>query len=1276
MKSKFLLLTFILSFSLLRLDAQSLTINRSLRWTAPQEISISKFSKLKLPHFQGAVYLEEPAKTPWFTESIPLTASGESPSYTFGRSQWEPISSAEAELLKGVTIPSSPSVNIHIVYERKKPILELQLLPLRSNNGVIEKLSSFELQVNIQPLSNAALRTSRSATTTESVLSSGNFVKVGITSSGVYQIPRAMLAAMGMNVSINPKNLRVYGNGGAMLPERNNIYYPDDLIENAIVVSGESDNTFDEGDYILFYAQGPTVWTYDSNRELFRQQRNLYADTTWYFITADQGPGKRISPQAQADAPVTATATTFDDYAFIENDEENFLHSGRRWFGNRMEVITSHSFSVGMTNLSSGPHKIASRLANRGSNASSFSVSVNGQTFNQPVNASDLNYLSPYVTENESVFTFNGSNPVINISVSKPSNNSIGWIDYLTLNVKRNLVMDGSWMDFRNRELTGGGEVVEFVMGNANSSVRIWEVTNLYDIREQNADINGSSLRFKVNADSLREFVAVNVNGSFAQPIPGGPVANQNLHGLAQPDMIIVTPRALINQANTLANLHRNFDGLDVIVAEVSQIYNEFSSGKQDIAGIRNFVRMFYERAGNDPELMPQYLLMMGDGTFRPKRIGENGWTQLPTYESVESVNPIGSYGSDDFFGLLDPTEGASIHSSGAGALDISIGRLPVSNPDEANAMLYKIEYYMTSQSTMNDWRNRVCFVADDEDSNTHLEQQELVSNVVAQKHPVYNIDKIYLDAYPQESGAGGQRYPLVNLEIDNEMERGVLMMNYAGHGGEEGLALERVITIPDIEGYSNLQNMPLFLTATCEFSRFDNPDFTSAGEYLVINPQGGAVAAFTTTRLTFSTSNQALNRNVMDTLFSKVNGSYQRMGDILRAGKNKTGSSANNRSFALMGDPALMLAYPRQQVFTSTVNGKNPGAFPDTISALELVTITGFVSADGVNPDPTFNGIVIPTVFDKPTTLYTLSNDIGAGGSVAVPFQLQQNVIFRGPASVVNGLFSFSFVVPQDIQLQYGFGKISYYARKTGTLTDAHGYLNNIIVGGFSTNPTTDDQGPTVQLYMNNEKFVSGGITDENPDLLAYVEDDIGINTVGTGIGHDITAVLDGNSGSPYILNDFYEPELDNFRKGKVRYPFRNLAVGPHSLTFKVWDVANNSSTASIDFVVVESEEMAINHVLNYPNPFTTNTQFFFESNQPGVPLVVEIQVFTVSGKLVKNIETVVQTSGYRSEPIAWNGRDDYGDKIGRGVYIYRLKVTSPEGKTAEKFEKLVILN
>jgi hypothetical protein len=411
-----------------------------------------------------------------------------------------------------------------------------------------------------------------------------------------------------------------------------------------------------------------------------------------------------------------------------------------------------------------------------------------------------------------------------------------------------------------------------------------------------------------------------------------------------------------------------------------------------------------------------------------------------------------------------------------------------------------------------------------------------------------------------------------------------------------------------------------------------------------------------------------------MDTLLTLQNGQFQTLGDVLRNAKNKTGSSFNNRSFTLLGDPALRLTYPQHKVFTSLVNGKNTTQFPDTLSALEYVTISGFVSVDGVNPATDFNGIVTPTIFDKSSNRSTLGNDYLS--SPVLNFTTQENVIFRGPVSVVNGQFTFSFVVPKDINLAYGYGKISYYAKKNNSLIDAHGALTNIIVGGFSENPFTDDTGPLVRLHMNNEQFVSGGITDENPDMLAFIQDDIGINTVGTGIGHDITAVLDGNTSNPFILNDFYESELDNFRKGKIRYPFRDLEEGPHTLTLKVWDVANNSTSASIDFVVVKNEELALDHVLNYPNPFSTNTQFFFEYNQPGIPVDVEIQIFTVSGKIVKTLRDKFTTNGFRSDPIVWNGQDDYGDKIGRGVYLYKLKVVTPEGKSAEKIEKLVILN
>jgi len=683
-------------------------------------------------------------------------------------------------------------------------------------------------------------------------------------------------------------------------------------------------------------------------------------------------------------------------------------------------------------------------------------------------------------------------------------------------------------------------------------------------------------------------------------------------------------------------------------------------------------MRMFYERHSGDDA--PKYLLLFGDGSydFKNRIAGNNNF--IPTYESAESLNPIGSYASDDFFGMLDPTEGFNIHTIGAGQLDIGVGRFPVSNADQANALVNKVIHYATSRDCLNDWRNMLSFIADDEDSSTHLDQQEDVIDIIKDRFPVYNFDKIYLDAYQQTTGSGGQRYPQVNIDITNRIERGTLIWNFAGHGGELGLTQERVVTIPEINAWKNINNLTLFITATCEFSRFDNPELVSAGEYAILNKDGAGIALFTTVRLTFSSSNKALNSNIMDTIFSRQGGSHLRLGEVLQFAKNATGSSFNNRSFALLGDPALMLAFPKYDIETLTIKGEAAGSQSDTLKALERITITGrIVYPETSNIVSNFNGVCIPTVFDKESSYNTLSND---PTSPARQFNLRNNIIFRGPVTVKNGNFSFTFVVPKDIRYEYGEGKISYYARHANTLDDAHGYYNNLIVGGFSDNPITDDAGPIVQLFMNNTQFVNGGMTDENPDFLALVEDDIGINTVGTGIGHDITAILDNNTANPIVLNDFYEAAQDDYTKGSVRYPYRNLSEGPHTIRFKVWDVANNSSEATIDFVVVKNQELALSHVLNYPNPFSTQTNFFFEYNQPNVPVDVEISIFTVSGKIVKNIYASIVSSGFRSEPISWDGTDDYNDKIGRGVYVYRLRVRTPEGKMAEKYEKLVLLN
>ena len=1270
--SKIISIVFLLFLNLFSY-AQEKNSTQQIKWTQPRAIKISQYDTQKLLSFEGAQYIGEIKELPYLQKVVPIQSNMEVARVEIKNPIYTSLIASELNLLpSNLSLLDSPELIYGTVYDKKKPFLEYRILPFRKTAKGIEKLVSYDLNISYSPNTQSSAKPK--SLVANSILTSGSWFKIGVTSTGIYKISKQTLINMGMNTAFNPMNFRVYGNGGAMLPERNNIFYPDDLAENAIYFQGEQDGNFDDQDFALFYAKGPASWSYDNAKGIFKHAKNLYCDTAWYFITADLGPGKRIASQGQSSATATHNVDVFDDYGFVENDQENFMKTGRRWFGNKMEATNSFSFNFSFPNATAGPHKLTSNLLARNTSVTNFNVSVNGQSYSQAVNAlSGVGYLDTYAKENESTFIVNGNLSNANVTIDRQTSGSIAWIDYIILNVKRNLAFTGSQLQFRSQDVTGIGNISQYNITSANSTLKIWEVTNKYDVTEQSYSVNGSTISFVQASDSLRDYVVFDPSGSFSTPITGGSFSNQNLHGTAQVDYIIVAHPAFLSAAEKLANHHRSADGMRVIVTTPQLIYNEFSSGSQDIGGIRNFIRMFYNRA-LVPEDLPKYLLLLGDGSYDPRnRIAINqNW--IPSYQSSESLNPIGSYCSDDFYGFMDPTEGTSIQSVGAGLLDIGIGRFPVNTAEEANLVVDKIIHYSTSRDCLNDWRNIVAFVADDEDQNDHIRQAESVSALIKQDYPVYNIDKVYLDAYQQESGAGGQRYPQVNVDINSRVERGALMVNYAGHGGEQSLALERVITIPEINEWKSFNNMPLFMTATCEFSRFDNPDFTSAGEYVILNPTGAGIALFTTVRLTFSSANANLNRNIMDTVFSTQSGKHLRLGDILRIGKNAptTGSSFNNRSFTLLGDPAMMLAFPDYKVATTSINVNGSVSATDTLSALDLVTVQGAIMDNNGNVQTNFNGVVVPTVFDKEVTYYTIGND---ESSPVMPFKLQKNVVFRGPATVNNGVFTFSFVVPQDIQFNFGNGKISYYGRNGSNIDDAHGYNNDIVVGGFSKNPVSDNTGPEIKLYMNNQQFVSGGITDENPTFLAFVEDEIGINTVGTGIGHDITAILDGNTSQPFILNDYYKAEQDNFRKGSISYPLSNLEPGAHTITFKVWDVANNSSTASIDFIVVKAEELSLSHVLNYPNPFTTHTEFYYEYNQPGVPVDVDINVFTISGKLVKSINATQVSNGYRSESIDWDGLDDFGDRIGRGVYMYRLRVKTPDGKSAEKIEKLVIL-
>lgn len=1155
---------------------------------------------------------------------------------------------------------------------RELPYAQVAILPLRIAplTGVVERLKSFRVVMTTQ--SNPAIVKSVERYVEHSVLASGNWYKFGVGTAGLYRLTYDDLSKLGIPVgSVNPQNIRIYSNGGGMLPESNAIQRPDDLTENAITVVSANATTFGPGDYILFYAESPDTWSYSSTDHLFHHAKNLYSDRSYYFLTFDLGPGKRIATEPSTDLPATHFIRTFDDYAFYENDDINLIKSGREWYDKEIFDITlTRNYAFNFANLEvSKPVNVSLLAAARSTSGSTqFSLySDNVKVIALSVPATGSNYLDPYAVEKKGGAGFVATGDVVNLKLvyNKPYSNATGYLNWIELNATRLLKMAGSQMAFRSVLGSGAGRVSEYTLTNGGANLQVWEITDPTNIRLIETTPTATALIFRLPTDTLREFIAFD-GSSFHVPEYVGAIANQDLHGSAVVDYIIVTHPNFAAEAAQLAAFHNQHSGLSTLVTTPAQIYNEFSSGAQDITAIRDFVRMMYNRA--EPGKQPKYLLLFGDASYDFKNRLPDNTNFIPSFQSVESLDPIDSYVTDDYFVILDPQEGAG----SAGGLDMGVGRFPVLDATEAKASVDKVVHYCSnSDSVKNDWRNVVCFVADDQDEggNIFIQDSEDLGAIIESGYKSFNIDKIYLDAYTQVSTPGGKRYPEVNDAINKRVEKGALIMNYVGHGGEVGWGHERVLEVPDIRNWRNYDNMPVFMTATCEFSRFDDPERVSAGEWVFLNGQGGGIALFTTTRATFAGSNYELSENFYQHAFTKPDGSYLKMGDLILLSKTGAGSNANTRKFVLLGDPALQMDYPNLNVVTTSINSSLPGAVPDTLKALEEITIKGEVRDLTGTIAQDFSGTVFPTVFDKPSEIWTKGND----GSSKVQFFLQKNPVYKGKAEVKNGVFEFSFIVPKDIAYKYGAGKISYYARSS--TTDAAGYSDDIVVGGYNNHAVVDEKGPEISLFINTRNFVSGGITDPNPTVLADIIDESGINTVGNGIGHDITAVLDGQTAEPLVLNDYYVTDLNTYTSGTLSYPLSKLAEGAHHVTLKAWDVYNNSAEAGIDFVVISSNEFAYEHLYNYPNPMRDHTTFCFETNQVYENLEVEIQIFTLFGKPVKSFKQKIFTQGYRIEPIVWDGITDGGRKVDSGTYVYRVLVTIPDGTTHQQTSKLVVI-
>ncbi len=1245
--------------------------------------------QVETPYFKDAVYDYQLHSLPFWANKIALPQAAQVTAKILN-ARYEPLGLANLPNINDL-ISTDIVTQTVVGFEKKQAHALVTFMPIRINplTAQVEKLVSFDLELKIQPNSIQGLAKSNRTYSNNSVLNQGNFYQFRTDKNGIHKIDFAFLQTLGISTTVSLTDLRIYGNGGGMLTELAGGEKYDDLVEIPIQVSDQNaNNVFDAGDYVLFYAEGPDKWQYNSTQGRYTFQKHIYSDFAYYFLNFDIGAGLRINPQPQSTS-YNNIVTSFADYAIHQKDLIQPIKSGRLWLGEEFNVELSQNFNFSFPNLvSETPVHLRAQVAARyvtGNNAgamSSFRVSVNGtQVQNVSVTSVTGNYESWYarLASGSTTFSANSSDLTVNLTYSRPAVSAIGWLDFIELNARRQLIFNGPQMIFADPQSVGTNKQSRFVIQSNTPNIKVWEITKIDQATQWELTAEeGNQYVFYAPTNTLRQFVAFD-GTQFFTPQALGSIAQQNLHDEEVPDLIIVAYPDFLPAAERLANFRRTHDALQVKVVTPQQIYNEFSSGIPDVAAIRDYVKMYYDRAGINTNLMPRYLLLFGDASFDYKDIefkAGNNHNFVPTYESTESLNAVETYCTDDFFGLLDDDEGQNINLTNQ-FLDIAIGRIPITTADEAEKVVDKIMHYDNS-STLGEWRNNITFIADDEDGNLHLDDAQIHVTNVEENNPVYNIDKIYLDAYPQISTAGGSLYPDVNTAINNKIFSGTFIMNYVGHGGESGWSHERILRTEDIRNWRNLDQMPLFITATCSFSRYDNPEKESAGELLMTKSDGGGIALMTTVRLVYATANQRLNTAFLNRLFQIENGKHLSLGEIARLSKNDATlltSSINNRKFVLLGDPSLTLNYPTHQALITSVNNQpmpTGSEAADTLKALSHVTMTGEIRDAAGSKLNDFNGVVYSTVFDKSVRVQTMVNDVN---SKLDTFYLRKSIIFKGKATVTNGEFSFSFITPKDISYQYGSGRVSLYA-DNGINTDAHGFSEQVLIGGVADDVLSDGEGPEIQLYMNDEKFVFGGMTNASPILIAKLNDESGINTVGNGIGRNISAILNDDNKNSIVLNQYYKAALDDFKEGEIRYPLADLPEGLHNLTVNAWDTYNNAGKGYTEFIVAQSAELALKHVLNYPNPFTDNTAFWFEHNRPNDQLMITVQVFTLGGRVVKTLQQSIVAEGFRVDSITWDGRDDFGNRIGRGTYVYKLTVRSlTDNKVAHQIQKLVLL-
>ncbi len=1107
-----------------------------------------------------------------------------------------------------------------------------------------------------------------------SVLASGAWYRLTVADEGMYILDASWFTANGINLSgTDPRTIKIYGNGGEQLREGLAAPRPVDLVENAIFVQGEDDGQFNQGDHVIFYGKAVQGIKYDAARKTLRHYIHNYSRVNYYWLTFGGQPGKRMQLQASVTDPATITPNSFMDAVWVEPDTVNLLKSGKSWLsfpinpgGTQLRMFPLAGLVI------SEPRTYRFTLVAGSSTGSTFNVRESGNL----IGAYNIFGVGGETIARDASFELTGDFPIQNntsqLGFEFRSNDpgASGWLDWVEIVYRRLFEPVNNYLRFRSPDTTG---VVEYQLGQFTGTTSVFDVTDYANVKRIGA--SAGVFRAQQSAGGVSEYIAL---GSSAYKVPAAVVSipNQNLRGNAQQyDFIIITSQEFASAANRLKAHRENpaYGGLTTIVVDVNQIYNEFNAGVPDVTAIRDFLKYAYE---NWPVNAPKFVCFLGQGSYDYKGVLGTKTNYVPTWQRTENpYDDVYSSSSDDYF----------VRNLNNRPFMVT-GRLNARNVQQADQLVNRVIAYDT-QSARDSWKFRAMFVGDDgwvgganSEGDIHTRGAESIANLTPL---IFEKKKVYLEEYPTVVSALSRRKPGAYQDIIDEINRGVLIVNFVGHGNPTVWTHEAVFsTQTSIPQLFNANKLSYFFGATCNFSQFDDPSRETGSELLMNRPEGGAIGVVSASRKVFSSSNEALNRGIFVNMFRQdIHGRVlvDRVATALFLYKAAGGSFdlLNDEKYLALGDPTQQLQFPRGYVAIDTINSEPvdfvngiPRTSPIQLKSLARINVKGSIRNEANALDSLRQG-----------QLTLIVND--AMRSILIPaynwsYSVVGSLIYRGENSISNGRFSATFIVPKDIAYadSTARGRLVGYFLGSDATSDGVGYTSNVAVSGTDTTARPDTIGPAMRImlghsYESSLSFRDGDVVSESPILFVDLEDSSGINTSTSGLGHRIEAWFNGSAQSR-DMTEFYTSRLDNFQAGTVRYPLRDLQRGQNTVRVRAWDTYNNARTSEAYFRVLSNEQLQVVDVFNYPNPFTTGTAFTFRHNQQ-MPVNATIKIYTIAGRLIQTLDRFGAADSYVAIP--WDGRDRDGDVLANGVYLYKVLVRTIDGRySSETLGKLAI--